>query len=802
MIKNYFKIAFRNLISRKFYTAINVFGLSLGIGCSIILFQFITYHLSFDTYHHNAKQLYKVVTELRVGDGSVIYDQGNSIALANSVRAKVPQAKDVAILFKIRKITVGIPQKESPVNKLFAENGNIALTDAHFFNLFDYEWEQGDKSTALKAPNTIVLSHSIAQKYFGSQDVIGKFISVDSKNTFKITGIVKDHAANTDIKTDIFLSLSSLKSVYPETAEPMVNNWGWIDSKNSIYVSLANGTSTKTIEAMIKKMDKQDLGDTKSAYTFVLQPLKEVHFDGRYGGVIQRSLLLTLGIIGFLLLVIACVNFINMATAQSFKRAKEIGTRKVLGSSPSAIFIQFITETACIVLFAALLAVVWVIIFLPILNTWLQTELHFNFLRDYQLSLFLMAVLVIITLAAGSYPAIILSRFKPVNALKNQVNDSARSTGFARKGLIVFQNVIAQVLIIGAILITMQVKFLKSAGLGFNKDAVVVMPVPDNAKNKTDFLRNQLLAHPDIKNVTYCDRPAASTFNDGGSVKYDKRNWENFTGYTIMGDASFAQTFGLKIIAGRNIAESDTASEYLVNEMMVKRLGVKDPQQIIGHQFVAGGITNNPGIIVGVIKDFHAQSLYTAILPESICAYRKSYRFMAVKISGNNASASIERIKNNWQSVYPESVFEYRFQDEQINDFYQKEDLLNKLIRSSALIAIFISCLGLLGLISLLTLQRTKEIGIRKVLGASVTSITSLLTVDFLKLIVLAVIIASPIAWLMMSKYLQNFAYRIDIHWWVFAISALSALLITFVTVSYQSIKAAIANPVKSLRSE
>jgi putative ABC transport system permease protein len=799
MIKNYFKIAFRNLARHKFYTVINVFGLSLGIGCSIILFQFITYHLSFDTYHHDAKKIYRIVNELRVGDGSVEHTQGNSIALANSVKAKMPQIKEVGIISRIHKLTVAIPGTDNTTNKLFAENESVALTSPSFFNLFDYEWEQGDKSTALTAPNTVVLSHSTAQKYFGSQDIIGRTILADNKTLFKVTGIVKDHPANTDIKTDIFLSLSSIKSLYPDIAEQMVNDWNWIDSRNNVYVALADGTSPQTIEAMIKQRDKKVLGPE---FQFFLQPLKEVHFDGRYSGVIQRSLLLTLGIIGLLLLVIACVNFINMATAQSFKRAKEIGTRKVLGSSPSAIFIQFITETACIAVFATLVAIGYVLLVLPILNTWLQTQLNFNFFRDVKLSAFLILLLATTIVAAGTYPALILSRFKPVNALKNHVNNNSQSAGFARKGLIVFQNVIAQVLIIGAILITMQVKFLKSANPGFNKDAVVVMPVPDNAKTKTDFLRNQLLSHPGIESVTYCDRPAASIRNDGGSVKYDNREWENFTGFTILGDKDFAKTFGIKIIAGRNIIESDTASEYLVNETMVKRLGIKDPQQIIGHKFVAGGITNNPGIVVGVMKDFHAQSMYAPIPPESICAFRHDYRFAAVKINANNVHATLENLKRDWQTVYPDNVFEYTFQDDQINDFYQKEDLLNKLIRSSALIAIFISCLGLLGLISLLTLQRTKEIGIRKVLGASVASITSLLTVDFLKLILIAVVIASPIAWLMMSKYLRNFAYRIDIHWSVFAISALSALFITFITVGFQSIKAAIANPVNSLKSE
>jgi putative ABC transport system permease protein len=799
MLKTYLKIAYRNLVKHRFYSSINIFGLSLGIGCCLILFQFISHHLSFDTYHHDAKQVYRIVNELRVGDGSVEYVPGNSIALGNAVKNRIPQIKEVGIISKILKLTVAVPQTGNAKNKLFAQNETAALTSPSFFNLFDYEWEQGDKNTALNAPNTVVLSHSIAQKYFGSQDVIGRTILTDSKTPFKITGIVKDHPANTDIKTDIFLSISSLKGIYPENADKWTQDWGWVDTRNNVYVSLAEGTAPATINAMLKKMDKNGLGPE---YTFLVQPLSEIHFDMRYRGVVQKSLLTTLGIIGALLAIIACVNFINMATAQSFKRAKEIGTRKVLGSTPSAIFNQFITETACIALFSALLAIGYVLLVLPVLNNWLQTQLSFDFFTDVKLSAFLVLLLGIIIITAGTYPALILSRFKPVNALKNQVNNNSQSAGFARKGLIVFQNVIAQVLIIGTILITLQVNFLKSANQGFNKDAIVVVPVPDNAKTKTDYLRNKLLNRPGIESVTYCDRPAASARNDGGSVKYDSREWENFTGFTILGDADFVKTFGIKIIAGRNIAESDTSNEYIVNETMVKRLGVKDPQQIIGHKFLAGGITNNPGIVVGVMKDFHAQSMYAAIPPESISAFRNGYRFAAIKINATNVHATLEKLKHDWQAIYPENVFEYTFQDEQINDFYQKEELLNRVIRSSASVAIFISCLGLLGLISLITAQRTKEIGIRKVLGASVAQIMALISKDFLKLVLLSAIVAIPLGWLLMHSWLQNFAYHIKVPLWVFAATAAVSVVIALVVTRVQSLKAAIVNPVKSLRSE
>jgi putative ABC transport system permease protein len=445
-----------------------------------------------------------------------------------------------------------------------------------------------------------------------------------------------------------------------------------------------------------------------------------------------------------------------------------------------------------------LLSFVMVALIMPFLNNWLQTQLSFNIFTDYKLAAFIATVLVIIIFAAGSYPALILSKFKPINALKNQVSGQTQTAGFTRKGLIIIQNVIAQVLIISTILITMQVKYLKSDDLGFNKNSILMLPLPNSDKSKIDYLRNQLVVDPAIKNVSFCFRAPSSTADNGGSIKYDNRDWEKFVGHSLMGDADYVKTFGMQLVAGRNVEESDTAREYLVNEMLVHNLGIKDLQQVIGRQFTAGNLSNNPGIIVGVVKDFHANSLYTAIEPEYITTFRKGYQYVGVKISSDNPIELIDNIKKMWQSIYPDNVFEFHFLDQQIADFYQKEDLLNRLITSSAIIAIFISCLGLLGLISLLTLQRTKEIGIRKVLGASVAHITGMLSVDFLKLVIVAVIIASPIAWLIMRKYLQNFAYRIEIKWWVFAITAFMALLIAFVTVSFQSIKAATTNPVET----
>jgi len=801
MFKSYIKIALRNLSKHKFYTSINVFGLALSISCSIILFLFITYHLSFDAYHHQAKNIYRVVHSITFDDGVPMYDQGAPLALARDLKASDPRVKDIGILLRMHDINVVTDQNGD--KKKFAEHENIGLTDGRYFKMFDYQWEQGDSNTALVQPNTVVLSHSLAQKFFGSQNVIGKTIRVDSKNTFTVTGVVADHPANTDLKSDIFLSLSSLKNITPEYAASIEQQWSFINTTNSVFLTLQDGVAPELIERDIAKMKAKALGaDIEKAFKFMLLPLSDMHFDGRFAGVIQPSLLTTLGIIGLLLIVIACVNFINMATAQSFKRAKEIGTRKVLGSSPRAIFIQFICETAYIVIFAVLLAFAMVVVAAPTLNNWLQTQLNFNLFTDYKLAIFIVLILMLVIPAAGTYPALILSRFKPVNALKNQIDGQTQSGAFTRKGLIVIQNVIAQVLIVSTILITMQVRYLKTTDLGFDTNATVMLPVPNNAKGKTDYLRNQLLANPVIKNVSFCYMAPSSTSGRGGSVKYDTRDWEKFVGHEITGDANYVKTFGLRLAAGRNFKESDDAREYLINETMMHQLGVKDAQRVLGRKFTAGNLSDKPGIIVGVVKDFHAKSLYVPIAPEYITPFRKEYQYAGVKIGPGNPSAAIQRIKKAWEGVYPDHVFQYRFLDEQLADFYKKEDLMNKLITTSAVVAIAISCLGILGLISLIAVQRTKEIGIRKVLGASVVGITAMLSKDFIKLILISVVVASPIAWWIMSKWLQGFAYRIEIQWWLFVIAAGLAVLIAFITVSYQAVKAAMANPVKSLRNE
>ncbi|SDG94331.1 ABC transporter permease [Chitinophaga filiformis] len=801
MFSNYCRIAWRNLRRHSFYTILNVFGLSLGIACCLILFQFITYHLDFDGYHQKRDYLYRVVSDLHLDDGSVQYEKGASLALAAAIRAEIPQVKNQAFLFcnyRDQSLTVTVPG-QGGARQLFAEHGNVAFADPHWFELFDYEWKAGDAGT-LEEPNTAVLTSKQAEKYFGQADPVGKTIRLDDKVDVKITGVLKDYPASTDTKVDVFVSRATMKVFYADMYPAIETEWGWINSSNSLYLLLPENISAAAVNRAIAAAKQRHMGEMAKYYDFHLQPLKEMHFDARYGGTISRSLLMTLGIVGFVILIIACVNFINLATAQNAVRAKEISTRKVLGSSVMGIFWQFMTETAFITLSAALLSVLWVALALPLLNPWLGTGLEFHPLQDIPLAAALLLLIILITLIAGMYPALVLGRFQPVALLKNTSGGAKHP--WLRKGLIVFQNLVAQSLIICTLIITLQLNFLKNTDIGFVKDGVVMVPVPKQGKRDLSYLKNQLLQVPGVKDASFCYRPPASASFRAGSVKFDNRDWEDYTALCTLGDAHYLNTFGLHLLAGRNLVESDSVREFLVSEDMVRKLGFSDPAQVIGHQMVAGTLDDHPGAIVGVVKDFNLHSLHSHVEPVLMATRSRDYAFVGIKIGGAGAMKSIGKIRQLWESVYPDNIFEYDFLDDQIAEFYKKEDLLNKLTTSAAVLAIVISCVGLLGLISLLTVQRTKEIGIRKVIGASVMNIILLFSNDFLKLIGLALLLATAVAWIVMNNWLEAFAYRIAIPWWIFLLAGAGNVVLALATIAYHALKVAMMNPVKSLKAE
>ncbi|WP_299287228.1 ABC transporter permease [uncultured Mucilaginibacter sp.] len=795
MIKNYLKIAWRNFYKQKFYSGINVFGLAIGISCSIVLFLFINYHLSFDTYHTNAKRIFRTVTDLHIPDGSIDYDQGSPYRMTEFVKG-LPSVTNKTALLGERSFTVSVSQKNKDKQSLFYEFENIAFTDNNWFKIFTYHWKCGNPSTALSNPYTAVITSNLAKKYFNTDQVVGKTIQVENKYNFTITGVLQDNPSNTDIQSNLFLSIISVHTMFPEPKE-FWTDIGFVSSKNYVFLLLNDEHAQEQVEEQINATVKKNF-NAYNYYQFRVQPLTDIHFNPHYSGKISKPLLWVLALVGFALILIACVNFVNMATAQSLTRAKEIGTRKVLGSSRKAIFWQFIAETAFVALSAGLLGLLLTILFLPTLNNWLQIPLAIN----YQSILFLMVLLLVIVFVAGFYPAVILSGFKPVDALKNRIGNSNTSSKVSRNVLIILQNVIAQSLIVCTIIIVLQVKFLRNADLGFNKDAIIMVPVPDHSPSKLSYFRNQLSNYPGIKSVTFCYKPPSAITQKGGSIRYDGHEWEKFTVSSIIGDQNYIKTFGLKLLVGRNLSSTDTTNAYIVNQQVLRSLGIKKPEQAIGRRLTAGDFGDHTGTIIGVVKDFNIVPLTSGLAPALITAAPTYFENAAVKITGSHQHETLNLIQQQWQKTYPQNAFEYHFLDEQLAEFYQKEEMIGKLITAGTVVAILISCLGLLGLISLMTVQRTKEIGIRKVLGATVSNIVALISKDFIKLIALAVLISTPFAWWAMHNWLESFAYRINISWWIFALTGILAIVIALLTISFQSVKAALANPVKSLRSE
>lgn len=795
MFRNYLKMALRNLWKHRFYTFLNVFGLSLGIAGGLVLLQFIRFHLSFDQYHPHTSQVYRLVTELHLDDGSTVHEQGSPLAMGPALQQQQSGIAAQAVHTNLPVVTVGVPGPAQTA--YFTEHDNVAFVGDAWFTMFAYHFLQGNYS---KAPGDAVITASLARKYFGSENAIGKTLRLDSKYDITIRGVMADLPDHTDLPANLLLSDASFQSFSTEAAT-MLWDWNYIKSNTQTYVQLQEGTDPNSVNKAMTGLRNQHFpADIANVFQFTLQPLNDIHFNPFFGGTMQRSLLTTLAFVGIFLVVIACFNFINLATAQSARRAREIGTRKVLGSAPQSIFWQFILETTCVTAVAMLLAFAWIFATRAVMNNWMQVSLSFNPLTDPWLALGTAGLLLFIIGTGGSYPAIVMSRYKPADAFRGQ--RLTQGNGTLRKGLIIVQHVVVQALLIAVCVITLQVKHLKNVNLGFNKSAVMMVNIPDAQSSNLSYLHQQLTNIHGVQSVSFCMQPPSSSANVAGSVSYDNKSWESFSPNTILGDDQYLQTFGLQLLAGRNIAPSDTVRQFLVNETLLHKLGYKEPQAVIGHSLVAGALSDHPGTIVGVVKDFNIHSLYSSIPPLMLTSKKDRYQYAAIKVNAGTGAALADQVKQAWQAMYPDKVFEYHFLDTQIDAFYHKEDLLHKLINTTAIIAILISCMGLLGLISFFTLQRTREIGIRKVLGASVPGIIYLLSRDFLSMVCISLLVAVPLSWYSMQQWLNGFAYRIQISPWVLLFTALCSLVITFISIGFQAMRAALANPVESLKAE
>jgi putative ABC transport system permease protein len=806
MLKNYFKIAWRNVTRHKAYAAINISGLAVGIAACILLFMVVRYELSYDKFQPNYARIYHVAAKIKSAEGDS-WGEGIPYPAYDALRAQFPDIVTGAIFqnYNCQVAAFKNTDANSVSNKKFIEENTVFFSDPNFFSVFQYKWLTGN-AQVLKNPNTAIITKKMAEKYFGNwQSAMGGLLKIDNTATVKIEGVLNDVPGNTDFPIGVIASYETMKA-YPDIYG-YTDRWGSITSSFQAFMLLPQKASAAVINKRLLAFSNEhyntDKEDIFKTYQF-LQPLSDIHFNTNIGSlgdhITTKTTLWTLSLIGIFIIIMACINFINLSTAQAVGRSKEVGIKKVLGGTKSQLFRQLMGETFIIVLTAVILAALLAVLCLPYIKNIASIQEKLSLL-NLPVILFLAIVILVVTVFAGAYPSLILSGFKPALALKNKIT-SANIGGISlRRGLVIMQFAISQVLITGTIIAISQMNFVHNADLGFNKEAVLVLNsnVDSSVNMRQPAFKQQLLAINGVQSVSFSSDVPSSESNSSGNFAYDHKPDEDFEVFRKMADQDYFKTYGLKIIAGTSYSKSDTLKEVVVNETLVKKLGVKNPQDIIGHEIRVGGQWRP---IVGVVKDFKTNSLREAIKPLVIGERNRRYNYTGIKLSTPQLNVVTKKIEATWNRFFPEYVYTPTFMDDRINDFYKQENQLSLLYKIFAGIAIFISCLGLYGLVSFMAAQRTKEVGIRKVLGASVANIIYLFSKEFTILIIIAFAVAVPVAYYMMNNWLNNFAFRINITVWVFALAILASVIIAWITVGYKSIKAALANPVKSLRSE
>ena len=824
MLRNYFKIAIRALLKNKVYAAINVLGLSIGICACVVIYLLASFELNHDTFHADKERIYRVVSHIGIGGGKTVMNNGVAAPLPWAAKREMTGVETVSA-FHVKYIDrVFVPQGngktktiETGMGGWAADKMDFIAADPQYFKVFRYGWLAGNPAQSLAEPFKVVLTESRAKVYFGMlplDKIIGRtlhYADFGDTVTVSVSGIVEDWKQNTDFHFTDFISFATLeKTNWKSNAS--LDQWTNTNSSSQMFVKLAQNTPVRRAEAQLNGIKDKNIKEPadRKGRRFVLQPFADIHYNADFGGDYVRlahlpTLYALMGVAGFLLLI-AAINFINLATAQSARRAKEIGVRKVLGSSRMSLIFQFMSEAFLIVFCAVLLSLLAIDPVLSAFRDFIPAGVEFHLLRP-EILLFTLAITVLATLLSGFYPALVLSSYLPVLSLKGQTNAKGSQKAYLRKTLIVFQFSISTAFIMATIIVGTQINFMLGKDMGFKKDEIVHFETNwQDKSNRKLVLLNELRQLPEVEMASLSYSTPARQGYSTNTLTFDngKKKLE-VNAHQKSGDAEFVKLYGIKILAGRNISDSDTIREFLINETFARQLGFKNPAQAIG-QFLS--MNDNVKLpIVGVIADFHVQSLHTAIQPVFIACQNKYSTTISLKLRTKGKQAgdfkeAMAKVEGKWKKLFPDEKFEYAFFDATIAKFYENERKIARIVNTATLLAIFIACLGLFGLVTFTAEQRTKEIGIRKILGASVSQVVALLSRDFLVLVLVAFVIATPIAWYAMNEWLQDFAYRIEISWWIFALAGVLALLIALLTVSYQAIRAALANPVKSLRSE
>jgi putative ABC transport system permease protein len=807
MFRNYFKIALRNLWKNKGFSAINIFGLAIGIGTCLLITLYVLDELSFDRFNKNSDRIYRVNVDIKFGGA----DQKFAVACAPLAFSMVRDYPQVENAVRFRNYG-GSAVKKGNQN---IQERNIISADSTLFDVFTLPMFRGNPKTALTQPNSVVITESIANKYFGKTDVLGKQLLFDNRNLYAITGVIKDMPENAHFHYDFFVSLSSS----PESRED-----NWLSFNFNTYLLLKPGTDPKIIEAKFTEVMKKYMWPQAESVMHVtadefrksgnylnlsLMPLTDIHLKSdRIAELAANSSIQTVYIfsaIAIFILLIACVNFMNLSTARSSNRAKEVGVRKVLGTLRSNLINQFLTESVMMSLIAFIIAMVVSLLLLPLFNQLASKQFTLSPFAHPLLVPLLFLFAIAVGLIAGSYPAFYLSAFKPIEVLKGKIGAGFKSSYF-RSILVVFQFFISIFLIIGTIVIYRQLHYIQNKKLGFNKEQVLTIKGTYVLDKQVEAFRDEVLKQPGITSATisgFLPVPSSRTDNPffpEGEI--DNKKAVSMQNWSV--DYDYIKTLGMEISKGRNFSKDfgTDSSAVILNETAARLFGYQDPigKKISKLLDVKSTATQNYTVI-GVVKNFHFSSLRENI--GALClTLGRSTENVSFRLSTNNLAATVKNIESIWKKMAPQEPFNYSFLNEDFNAMYASEQRVGKIFIVFAILAIFIACLGLLGLATYAAEQRTKEIGIRKVLGASISNIAAMLSKDFLKLVVIAAVITFPVAGWAMNKWLQDFAYRIAISWWIFMIAGLLAVVIALITISFQAIKAAVSNPVKSLRTE
>jgi putative ABC transport system permease protein len=805
MFENYFKTAVRNLFRNKKYSLINISGLAVGISVCLVIFIILQFELSFDQFHQKKDRIYRVVSEFhQSGKSGVSYAAGVPAPLLYTLRTDFPQLEQTTGIFEAENQQVVVLDDNGQITKKFAEKKGVFYAEPSFFSMFDFPWLAGDPATALKEPASVVLTKEVADTYFGDwKQAMGKSIRINDQNLVKVAGVLAPIPPNTDFQFRLILSYNSL-GFQKSTDFSSINN------DNMCFVLLPPMMSAASFDAQLRaNANKYRPADNKDVRT--IQPLSQLHYQAadrqisNYSGkTIDPAMVRTLWLIAVFILLIACVNFINLSTAQAVNRAKEIGVRKVLGSNKWQLKVQFILETVVIVIAAAFIALYLAYFALGSLRTVLALPLTGAMLFKPVIFLYLLIIIILVTVLAGFYPAIVLSGFNPVTALKNKQAAKAVKGISLRRGLVVFQFAVAQVLIIGTVVMVKQMDYFRTGSMGFDQEAVVNIPFPTDSLSVTrlGYMRDRLQRLNGVQHVTMCSNGPADEHYFLVPYAYDNaaKEAKEFALYKFT-DSDYLKTYNLELAAGRNFQRSDSISEFIINAQFVKQLGETDPNNVLNKKMViAGG--GLKGRIVGVVKDFHATSFKDKINPVLFINLPGNFRMVGVKLATADIPTTMKEIQKIWSDLFPSYVFDYQFLNDKIAAFYKRESQLAHLYKIFAAIAVFLSCLGLYGLVSFMAVQRIREVAIRKVMGATSFNIIYLFSKEFLILVGIAYVIASPLAWYFMNNWLEDYAFRINISWQIFIIGALTSLITALGTVSLQAVKASLTPPARNLQSE